>query len=120
MNLYELIKKNNFQGFTIALIRRFAFSLLQCLKVLQREKIIHCDLKPVSKQRPECPCMSFRNESSWFKMKRKLEDVLGQNKQKVKKKFFFSFFIQEIRNNLQVIEVDLFFKRTKIQIVQLQ
>ncbi|KAK7091820.1 hypothetical protein V1264_009455 [Littorina saxatilis] len=46
MNLYELIKKNNFQGFTIALIRRFAFSLLQCLKMLQREKIIHCDLKP--------------------------------------------------------------------------
>ena len=48
MNLYELIKKNNFQGFSIALIRRFAFSLLQCLKLLQREKIIHCDLKPVS------------------------------------------------------------------------
>ncbi|XP_050408114.1 dual specificity tyrosine-phosphorylation-regulated kinase 4 [Patella vulgata] len=46
MNLYELIKKNNFQGFSIALIRRFAFALLQCLKVLQREKIIHCDLKP--------------------------------------------------------------------------
>ncbi|XP_023933609.1 dual specificity tyrosine-phosphorylation-regulated kinase 4 [Lingula anatina] len=46
MNLYELIKKNNFQGFSIALIRRFAFSLLQCLKVLYKEKIIHCDLKP--------------------------------------------------------------------------
>ncbi|VDI54735.1 dual specificity tyrosine-phosphorylation-regulated kinase 2/3/4, partial [Mytilus galloprovincialis] len=46
MNLYELIKKNNFQGFSIALIRRFAFSLLQCLKLLQRDKIIHCDLKP--------------------------------------------------------------------------
>ncbi|XP_025090002.1 dual specificity tyrosine-phosphorylation-regulated kinase 4-like isoform X2 [Pomacea canaliculata] len=46
INLYELIKKNNFQGFTITLIRRFAFSLLQCLKLLQREKIIHCDLKP--------------------------------------------------------------------------
>merc|ERR1719422_2765739 len=46
MNLYELIKKNNFQGFSIALIRRFAFSLLQCLKMIHREKIIHCDLKP--------------------------------------------------------------------------
>ncbi|XP_052763143.1 dual specificity tyrosine-phosphorylation-regulated kinase 4-like isoform X2 [Mya arenaria] len=46
MNLYELIKKNNFQGFSIALIRRFAFSLLQCLKLIQRGKIIHCDLKP--------------------------------------------------------------------------
>ena len=48
MNLYELIKKNNFQGFSIALIRKFALSLLQCLKVLCKEKIIHCDLKPVS------------------------------------------------------------------------
>ena len=48
MNLYELIKKNNFQGFSIALIRRFAYALLQCLKLLHRERIIHCDLKPVS------------------------------------------------------------------------
>lgn len=46
MNLYELIKKNNFQGFSIPLIRRFAFSILQCLKVLQKDRIIHCDLKP--------------------------------------------------------------------------
>ena len=48
MNLYELIKKNNFQGFSISLIRRIAYSLLQCLKILTRERIIHCDLKPVS------------------------------------------------------------------------
>ncbi|XP_067937121.1 dual specificity tyrosine-phosphorylation-regulated kinase 4-like [Watersipora subatra] len=46
MNLYELIKKNNFQGFSIPLIRRFAFSILQCLKVLHKDRIIHCDLKP--------------------------------------------------------------------------
>ncbi|XP_071803945.1 dual specificity tyrosine-phosphorylation-regulated kinase 4-like isoform X1 [Asterias amurensis] len=46
MNLYELIKKNNFQGFSIALIRRFAYTLLGCLRLLQRERIIHCDLKP--------------------------------------------------------------------------
>ncbi|ELT89454.1 hypothetical protein CAPTEDRAFT_149906 [Capitella teleta] len=46
MNLYELIKKNNFQGFSLALIRRFAYSLLQCLRVIHRERIIHCDLKP--------------------------------------------------------------------------
>lgn len=26
---------------------RFAYSLLQCLRVLDKEKIIHCDLKPV-------------------------------------------------------------------------
>jgi len=47
MNLYELIKKNNFQGFSIPLIRRFAYSILQCLRVLHKDKIIHCDLKPV-------------------------------------------------------------------------
>uniref|UniRef100_A0A3B5L8L7 dual-specificity kinase n=1 Tax=Xiphophorus couchianus TaxID=32473 RepID=A0A3B5L8L7_9TELE len=46
VNLYELIKKNNFQGFSLALIRRFAHSLLRCLQMLHREKIIHCDLKP--------------------------------------------------------------------------
>ena len=48
MNLYELIKKNNFQGFSTSLIRRFAYSLLHCLKLLRRERIIHCDMKPVS------------------------------------------------------------------------
>lgn len=47
-NLYELIKKNNFQGFSLGLIRRFAHSLLKCLQMLHKEKIIHCDLKPVN------------------------------------------------------------------------
>ena len=46
-NLYELIKKNQYQGFSLGLIRRFAFSLVQCLRLLHRENIIHCDLKPV-------------------------------------------------------------------------
>ncbi|PSN42817.1 Dual specificity tyrosine-phosphorylation-regulated kinase 2 [Blattella germanica] len=46
LNLYELIKKNNYQGFSLSLIRRFAHSLVQCLKLLHRENIIHCDLKP--------------------------------------------------------------------------
>ncbi|XP_077517806.1 dual specificity tyrosine-phosphorylation-regulated kinase 4-like isoform X1 [Amblyomma americanum] len=46
MNLYELIKNNNYQGFSLNLIRRFAYSLVQCLRLLHREKIIHCDLKP--------------------------------------------------------------------------
>ncbi len=32
------------------LVRRFANSLLQCLRVMYREKIIHCDLKPVRKE----------------------------------------------------------------------
>ncbi|KAJ8002753.1 hypothetical protein DPEC_G00162220, partial [Dallia pectoralis] len=46
VNLYELIKKNNFQGFSLALIRRFSHSLIKCLQMLHKEKIIHCDLKP--------------------------------------------------------------------------
>jgi dual specificity tyrosine-phosphorylation-regulated kinase 2/3/4 len=46
INLYELIKKNNYQGFSIYLVRRFAYSILQCMRVLYREKIIHCDMKP--------------------------------------------------------------------------
>uniref|UniRef100_A0A8C7R698 dual-specificity kinase n=1 Tax=Oncorhynchus mykiss TaxID=8022 RepID=A0A8C7R698_ONCMY len=45
VNLYELIKKNNFQGFSLALIRHFTRSLLKCLQMLYKEKIIHCDLK---------------------------------------------------------------------------
>ncbi|KAL0894410.1 hypothetical protein ABMA27_013026, partial [Loxostege sticticalis] len=47
INLYELIKKNNYQGFSLSLIRRFASSLLRCLRLLEAENIIHCDLKPV-------------------------------------------------------------------------
>ncbi|XP_076270757.1 dual-specificity tyrosine phosphorylation-regulated kinase 2 isoform X2 [Rhynchophorus ferrugineus] len=46
LNLYELIKKNNYQGFSLNLIRRFANSMLKCLRLLQKENIIHCDLKP--------------------------------------------------------------------------
>ena len=65
MNLYELIKKNNFQGFSIALIRRFAFSLLQCLKLLQRDKIIHCDLKPVSMIERSCFISSWKNTQKY-------------------------------------------------------
>ncbi|PAA73913.1 hypothetical protein BOX15_Mlig014560g2 [Macrostomum lignano] len=46
INLYELIKKNKFQGFSLQLVRKFAHSILQCLDLLNRNKIIHCDLKP--------------------------------------------------------------------------
>ncbi|NXG20242.1 DYRK3 kinase, partial [Grallaria varia] len=46
INLYELIKKNKFQGFSLQLVRKFAHSILQCLDALYRNKIIHCDLKP--------------------------------------------------------------------------
>jgi dual specificity tyrosine-phosphorylation-regulated kinase 2/3/4 len=46
MNLYELIKKNKFAGFSLQLVRKFAHSILQCLDSLNKNKIIHCDLKP--------------------------------------------------------------------------
>ena len=46
MNLYELIKKNKFQGFSLQLVRKFAHSILQCLDSLHKNRIIHCDLKP--------------------------------------------------------------------------
>ncbi|GCC24454.1 dual specificity tyrosine-phosphorylation-regulated kinase 2-like [Chiloscyllium punctatum] len=46
MNLYELIKKNKFQGFSLPLVRKFAHSILQCLDALHKSHIIHCDLKP--------------------------------------------------------------------------
>lgn len=46
MNLYELIKKNKFAGFSLQLVRKFTHSILQCLDALGKSKIIHCDLKP--------------------------------------------------------------------------
>jgi dual specificity tyrosine-phosphorylation-regulated kinase 2/3/4 len=46
MNLYELIKKNKFAGFSLQLVRKFTHSMLQCLEALNKVKIIHCDLKP--------------------------------------------------------------------------
>lgn len=46
INLYELIKKNKFQGFSLQLVRKFSHSLLQCLDALSKFNIIHCDMKP--------------------------------------------------------------------------
>ncbi|ESO00770.1 hypothetical protein HELRODRAFT_131581, partial [Helobdella robusta] len=46
INLYELIKKNKFHGFSLQLVRKFSHSILQCLDGLYKNRIIHCDLKP--------------------------------------------------------------------------
>uniref|UniRef100_A0A1I8A9R5 Dual specificity tyrosine-phosphorylation-regulated kinase mbk-2 n=2 Tax=Steinernema glaseri TaxID=37863 RepID=A0A1I8A9R5_9BILA len=46
INLYELIKRNKFQGFSLMLVRGFAHSMLLCLELLHRNRLIHCDLKP--------------------------------------------------------------------------
>ncbi|KAL2102682.1 hypothetical protein ACEWY4_001850 [Coilia grayii] len=45
-NLFEVIKKNRYQGFSLNAVRRFTQSILKCLQMLHREGIIHCDLKP--------------------------------------------------------------------------
>ncbi len=46
INLYELIKKYNFRGFSLTLLQRFARQNLGSLVFLRRHRIIHCDLKP--------------------------------------------------------------------------
>ena len=45
-NLYEVIKRNKFQGFSLHLVRKFALNIILCLDALHKNKIIHCDLKP--------------------------------------------------------------------------
>lgn len=46
MNLYEIIKKNNFHGLDINLVRVFAQQMLDALSALKDAGLIHCDLKP--------------------------------------------------------------------------
>ncbi|KAJ1560159.1 dual specificity protein kinase yak1, partial [Cladochytrium tenue] len=46
INLYELIKQNQFRGLSTNLVRVFVQQILDCLIVLNKAKIIHCDLKP--------------------------------------------------------------------------
>ncbi|KAJ3102616.1 dual specificity protein kinase yak1 [Phlyctochytrium planicorne] len=46
VNLYELIKQNQFRGLSTNLVRVFVQQILECLIVLNKARIIHCDLKP--------------------------------------------------------------------------
>lgn len=46
MNLYELLHKNNFEGFSVSLIKKFTVQILRCLEFAFRFRIVHCDLKP--------------------------------------------------------------------------
>ncbi|WWC91879.1 uncharacterized protein L201_006828 [Kwoniella dendrophila CBS 6074] len=46
INLYELIKANQFAGFTTTLIRRFTTQMLSSLQLMRSHRIVHCDLKP--------------------------------------------------------------------------
>ncbi|KAK4689219.1 dual specificity tyrosine-phosphorylation-regulated kinase 2/3/4, partial [Tremellales sp. Uapishka_1] len=46
INLYELIKANQFAGFSTTLVRRFTTQMLASLQLMRSHRIVHCDLKP--------------------------------------------------------------------------
>ena len=46
VNLYELIKQNQYRGLGLNLVRVFAGQLLDAMCQLKEARIIHCDLKP--------------------------------------------------------------------------
>jgi dual specificity tyrosine-phosphorylation-regulated kinase 2/3/4 len=46
LNLYELLKRNSFRGLSSTLIKRISKQVLESLKALAKEHVIHCDLKP--------------------------------------------------------------------------
>ncbi|CDH59430.1 kinase-like protein [Lichtheimia corymbifera JMRC:FSU:9682] len=46
INLYDLLKDNQFRGLRMGLIRRFAAQVLDSLVLLHEHGLIHCDLKP--------------------------------------------------------------------------
>jgi serine/threonine protein kinase len=46
INLYEWLKAGNFKGVHLGVVKSFSRQILQCLSLLEKLKIIHCDLKP--------------------------------------------------------------------------
>lgn len=46
MNLYDLLRVNRYQGFSISLIRKFTSQILVALNFAKSLGVIHCDLKP--------------------------------------------------------------------------
>ena len=46
INLYQFIKNNDFQGFSMALTKRFSIQILEALDFMYQFSIVHCDLKP--------------------------------------------------------------------------
>lgn len=46
LNLYELLKQNQYRGFSLGLCRLFLTQTLDALCVLREARFIHCDLKP--------------------------------------------------------------------------
>jgi len=46
INIYELIQIYDFDGLPMRMIRNYAKQILEALKYMKQENIIHCDLKP--------------------------------------------------------------------------
>jgi dual specificity protein kinase YAK1 len=46
LNLYEVIKQNNYRGISIKLLRIFLAQILDVLCILREANILHFDLKP--------------------------------------------------------------------------
>eukprot|EP01116_Phalansterium_solitarium_P011157 TRINITY_DN2676_c1_g1_i3.p1 TRINITY_DN2676_c1_g1~~TRINITY_DN2676_c1_g1_i3.p1 ORF type:complete len:784 (-),score=185.19 TRINITY_DN2676_c1_g1_i3:137-2488(-) len=46
LNLYDLIRQNQFRGLSLTLIRCFMILLLDALKLMYQASVIHCDMKP--------------------------------------------------------------------------
>ena len=44
-NLYELLKKNHFTGLKLSLINRFAWQILQSLRLIKKVHIVHGDIR---------------------------------------------------------------------------
>uniref|UniRef100_A0A0R3TBB3 dual-specificity kinase n=1 Tax=Rodentolepis nana TaxID=102285 RepID=A0A0R3TBB3_RODNA len=45
-NLYEVLRRGNFEGLPMKTIRSVAKCVLKCLAILSEESMIHCDVKP--------------------------------------------------------------------------
>ncbi|CAL1538979.1 unnamed protein product [Lymnaea stagnalis] len=46
MNLYQVLKRNNYRGLGMSRILPITRCVLKCLELLFKNRIIHCDLKP--------------------------------------------------------------------------
>jgi serine/threonine protein kinase len=46
ISLWDLMKINNYTGFSLKFIQRLVEQILDSLHCLERNRIIHCDLKP--------------------------------------------------------------------------
>jgi len=46
VSLYDLLKLSNFSGFSLKFIARLSEQIVESLICLERNRIIHCDIKP--------------------------------------------------------------------------